>query len=153
MDLFIPWQYDRYINDQRHWGRDADTMTRSRNRQVFYMDGHAMHFWELSTALRQNGDVFVPNTSPADEEAEDPMTCFGIDLLGVQNPDVYILYADLLSDVDQTEHELTVHNPQRPEVYFTISYVGALLRAQLDIVAGAQNYYRTLPRWVTQWVV
>lgn len=29
MDLFVFWQWDRFVNDQRRWVHDADTMTRS----------------------------------------------------------------------------------------------------------------------------
>lgn len=121
IDLFVSWHYDRYISDHRRWGRDANTMTHSRNRQVFYMGGHAMHLWELNTAQHGHGDVFVPNAPPVDAEAGDSNHWFRVNLLCLPNPDVCILYAGLVSDLDQTEHEFSVRNPQRPNAYSTLS--------------------------------
>lgn len=150
MDLFVSRQWDRFVNYHRRWGRDADTLNGSRNRQGFYMGGrrgHTMHFWELTSAQSCYGPLFVPCAAPADADVEESRECFGVDLLVVPNPEVYILYADLLSNVDQMMHEFTVNDPPDPEWTSYFFYYLDRLCAQLNIVAGEQNCYRTMGRF------
>lgn len=139
MELLVTWNNDRYIIDHRRWGRDFDTMNRYRNRRSFHMGGHGAHFWEVTNAGR-----CVKFVSSIMENSDTPSTCFGMDLLGVPAPDVYTIYAVLISSGDQTGHKFVVRDRSVLKSYLIRTYRKGTLLTLFEVAAHAQTCYRTL---------